>query len=427
MKRSPNPHHSRRRVLKAAGLSLALPLLESTQTKPAAADTTSDATDAPAKRLICIGSNLGLYRPEFYPTKTGRDYEPSRLLNELQDHRNDFTVFSGLDHRSGNGHKNWDNYLCGNRVGEISLDQLAAEQIGTSTRFESIQLCAGDIPSQRMVYTRAGVPLPMVNRPSVIFNRMFATGESRVRREHLLRTGQSALDVVQEDARRLNREISKADRHKLSEYFTSVRELEQRMGRQLNHLADDAVEVDYTLPPFDPIAPTLMLECEQIMFDMMALAVQTDATRIATLFIAGLGQVFTLDGQTLRAGYHALSHHGNDPDLIRDLVRVETEHMRCLSRFLTQLKEKTDHEGRPLLDSTVVMFGTGMGDASRHSNRDLPTLVAGGGLKHGQHIAGDPADDRSLLLGDVFISILRQLGIESSSFSNASRGIADWV
>ena len=111
-------------------------------------------------------------------------------------------------------------------------------------------------------------------------------------------------------------------------------------GRQLEHLAEGVQEVDYELPPYDPIAPTLMLECEQIMFDLIALALQTDSTRVATLFIAGLGQVFTLDGQTLRAGYHALSHHGNDPDLIRDLVRVETEHMKCLARFLTQLKTK---------------------------------------------------------------------------------------
>ena len=159
------------------------------------------------------------------------------------------------------------------------------------------------------------------------------------------------------------------------------------------------------------------------MFDLMALALQTDSTRIATLFIAGLGQVFTLDGQTMRAGYHALSHHGNDPDLIRDLIRVETEHMKCLSRFLTQLKQKTDVDGRPLLDTTIVMFGTGMGDASRHSNRDLPTIVAGGGFKHGQHIAGDLKDD-SLLLGDVFISIMNQLGIETDTFSNAKNGVS---
>jgi len=422
--RTPNP--GRRRVLKAAGMSLTLPLLESLTPVVSAKEQDASSTSAKAKRLICIGSNLGLYRPDFYPEGTGSDYQPSKLLSVLQNHRQDFTVFSGLDHRASNGHSNWDNYLCGQQVGSMTLDQMAAERIGQSTRFESLQLCAGDIPPQRMVYSREGVPLPMINRPSVVYNRMFATGENRVRREYLLRSGKSALDIVQENARRLNRQVSGSDRQKLSEYFTSLRELEQRMERQLNHLADDTTEVDYTLPPFDPIAPTLMLECEQILFDMMALALQTDATRVATLFIAGLGQVFTLDGQTLRAGYHALSHHGNDPDLIRDLVRVETEHMRCVDRFLNQLKEKTDHEGRPLLDSTIVMFGTGMGDSSRHSNRDLPTLVAGGGLKHGQHIAGDPKDD-SLLLGDVFLSILKQMGIEADEFSNATRGISEWA
>ncbi len=416
----------RRQLLKAAGVSLTLPMLETTS-QLLRADDAHRVPEPKAKRLICVGSNLGLYRPAFYPDQTGSDYKSSDLLSVLDSHRDNYTVFSGLDHRSANGHGNWDNYLCGQHVGSVSLDQLAAERIGKSTRFESLQLCAGDIPSQRMVFTRQGVPLPMINRPSVVYGKMFATADDRKRSEHLLRTGRSALDVVHEDAKRLNRQVSNQDKQKLSEYFTSLRELEQRMGRQLNHLADDTqIKIDYKIPPFDPVAPTLMLECEQIMFDLMALALQTDSARVATLFIAGLGQVFTLDGQTLQAGYHALSHHGNDPDLIRDLIRVETEHMRCLDRFLTQLKQKTDHEGQPLLDSTVVMFGTGMGDASRHSNRDLPTLVAGGGFKHGQHIAGDLKDD-SLLLGDVFISILKQMGIETDRFSNASHGVSNWA
>lgn len=333
-------------------------------------------------------------------------------------------MFSGFDHEAANGHKNWDNFLCGKTIGDISLDQIAAKKIGTSTRFDSIQLCAGDIPPQRMIFTDAGVPLPMVNRPSVLYQKLFATADSRARSEYLLRSGKSALDLVTEDAKRLQSKVSHADRQKLSEYFTSLRDLEGRMSRQLKHLASNDIQVDYELPTYDPIAPTLMLECEQIMFDLMALALQTDSTRVATLFIAGLGQVFTLDGKTMRAGYHALSHHGNDPDLIRDLIRVETEHMRCLNRFLNQLKEKTDAEGRPLLDSTIVMFGTGMGDASRHSNRDLPTLVAGGGFQHGKHINNA---DKTYLLGDVFISLLRQLGLETDSFSNATRGIEQWA
>jgi len=423
MPRQLQPHCGRRGLLKGAGLTLALPCLEST-TPLLAADTDSGEQQPAAKRLVCIGSNLGLYRPAFYPKQSGLGYEASPLLANLEPNRDEFTVFSGFDHRAGNGHKNWDNFLCGNKIGDVTLDQIAARKIGTDTRFESIQLCAGDIPSQRMIFTRQGVPLPMINRPSVIYQKLFASADSRARSEYLLRSGQSALDVALEDAKRLQQRVSHSDRDKLSEYFTSLRELEERMGRQLNHMADESVQVDYELPAYDPIAPTLMLECEQIMFDLMALALQTDSTRVASLFIAGLGQVFTLDGKTLRAGYHALSHHGNDPDLIRDLIRVETEHMLCLNRFLNQLKEKTDAAGRPLLDTTVVMFGTGMGDASRHSNRNLPTIVAGGGFQHGKHITNP---DNTLLLGDVFISILRQMGIETDAFSNATSGIDQWA
>lgn len=424
IKRHRNHSVGRRSVLRSAGLSLTLPLLESLQSEAQAEPRPASESDsAPAKRLICVGSNLGLYRNAFYPRTTGHDYEITPLLKPLESHRNDFTVFSGMDHRAGNGHSNWDNYLCGKDVGQISLDQMAAEKIGGGTRYESLQLCSGDIPKQRMVYSRGGVPLPMINRPSVVYGKMFANAEDQARTEYLLKSGRSALDKLHGDAKALQQRVSSTDKQKLGEYFSSLRELEQRMGRQLNHLATDAPRVDYELPAYDPIAPTMMLQCEQTMFDLMALALQTDSTRVATMFIAGLGQVFTLDGVTMRAGYHALSHHGNDPDLIRDLVRVESEHMKCLSRFLTQLKEKTDAEGRPLLDTTLVMFGTGMGDASRHSNRDLPTIVAGGGFKHGQHIAGDPKADNGPLLGDVFISMLQQLGLETDTFSNAKRGI----
>ncbi|MEP3482135.1 MAG: DUF1552 domain-containing protein [Fuerstiella sp.] len=416
----------RRAFLKTSGLTVALPLMQQAELDAADECAFEPESSNVAKRLICVGSNLGLYRPAFYPKTTGADYQLSPLLAELKEHREHFSVFSGFDHRAGNGHKNWDNYLCGKEVGSQSLDQMAANKLCATNRIPSMQLCAGDIPQQKMAFTEAGVPLPMVNRPSVIFNRLFSSDEDRARSQHLLKSGRSALDLVRQDARILEQSVGREDKEKLQEYFSSLRSLEQRMTKQLDHLANDSVEVDYKLPAFDPIAPTLMLECEQMMFDMMKLALQTDATRVSTLFIAGLGQVFTLDGQTLQAGYHALSHHGNDPDLIRDLIRVEQQHMKCLNRFLADLRSTTDEHGQPLLDSTVVMFGTGMGDASRHSNRDLPTLVAGGGLQHGQHFSADTSANDEQLLGNVYVSILRQLGIEADSFSNATGPVADW-
>ena len=276
-----------------------------------------------------------------------------------------------------------------------------------------------------MNYTRQGVALPMIERPSVLYKKLFASHDDQQRMDYLLTSGRSALDQVLGEARRLRRNVSRRDRAKLDEYFTAVRDVEQRVQKQRAGLDNPVPQVNYDLPDFDPIAPTLMLECEDIMYDLMALAIQTDSTRVITLNIGGLGQVFTLDGRTLRAGYHALSHHGNDPDKIRDLVRVELEHIKCVGRFLEQLQQTTDDDNRPLLDSTIFLLGTGMGDASRHSNQDLPTLVAGGGLRHGQHVAVDRknAGSNTPLLGDLYISLMQQLGLEVDSFSNASRNM----
>jgi hypothetical protein len=277
-----------------------------------------------------------------------------------------------------------------------------------------------------MNYSKEGVALPMIERPSVFYKKLFSSADDLQRMDYLLESGKSALDTVREEARQLQRMVSKQDQQKLEEYFSAVRDVEQRVHKQQRSLQSPVAQVEYELPEFDPIAPTLMLECENIMYDLMALALQTDSTRVITMNIGGLGQVFTLDGRTLRAGYHALSHHGNDPDKIRDLVRVEMEHIKSLGRFLEKLKRITDTEHAPLLDSTFVLLGTGMGDSSRHSNRDLPTLLCGGGFKHGQHLAFDPGDDATLL-GDLYISMLQQLGLETETFSNATHNLNEYL
>ncbi|MCA9179210.1 MAG: DUF1552 domain-containing protein [Planctomycetales bacterium] len=406
----PVPSVARRRFLQAAGVLLALPLLETNRC------TAGDSRQR-ARRLVCVGTYLGFHQPAFFPASSGVDYPLSELLAPLASCRNDFSVFSGLDHRADNGHANWSTFLSGQRLGDVSLDQLVAEQVGQATRFDSVQLSAGKV-SRPMSFARNGVALPEMERPSVFFKKLFAPPGDQRRMDQLLESGKSALDEVLEEARELQRSVSDTDRAKLSEYFDAVRDVERRVQKQRAGLAKPAPAVDYELPAFDPIAPTLMLECERIMYDLMALALQTDSTRVLTLNIGGHGQVFTLDGRTMRAGYHALSHHGNDPDKIRDLVRVELEHVRCLAGFLAKLKSMTDPDQRNLLDSTIVLLGTGMGDSSRHANRNLPTLVAGGGLKHGQHIAIQPERDGTLL-GDLYISLMQQLGMDVEEFSNA--------
>ncbi|MAS93734.1 MAG: hypothetical protein CMO55_11135 [Verrucomicrobiales bacterium] len=406
---------SRRRFLKAAGVTLALPALESF-------GATALAGKAKAQRLVCIGTYLGFHQPSFFPKQAGKDYELSPLLKPISDHRDQFTVFSGLDHRAPNGHNSWNNYLCGQLPDSYSLDQQVSDRIGQDSRFPSLQLTAGKA-SRSMSHTKQGVALPMIERPTVLYSKLFASPEDRARSEYILRSGHSSLDLVLEDAKRLQRNVSSLDKAKLDEYFDSLREVEKRMSRQIESVDDPIPETDYPKPEYDPIAPTLQLEAESIMYDLMVLALETESTNVLSLFIGGLGQVFTIDGQTLQAGYHALSHHGNDPDAIADLIRVETEHMKRFDRFLTQLRTKTDANGEPLLDSTIVMLGTGMGDASRHANSNLPTLVAGGGFNHGKHIAVDPEADDSPLLGDLYISLMQQMGIEAEEFSNAKRNL----
>ena len=406
----------RRRFLKATGVTLALPMLESIPALGAASG------GAKAKRLVCVGGYLGFHQEAIYPKETGRGYTMSQTLQPLAGHRDDFTIFSGLDHRAKHGHGEWANYLCGQKVGKVSLDQIVARALGQSTRFESIQLTAGQA-SRHMSYNHDGVALPMIQRPSVFYNKLFASAADRAHTEYLLKSGRSSLDLVRDEAKRLQGRVSARDREKLNEYFGSVREVEKRMTRQLNGIDLPLPSTDYKLPGYDPIAPNLMIEAEQLMYDLMVLALETDSTRVMTMFLAGLGQVFTIDGETLQAGYHALSHHGNDEEKIQDLVRVEVEHMKCLENFISQLKSKTDAEGRPLLDSTIVMMGTGMGNASAHTNNDLPTVVAGGGFRHGSHVAVDPKSDEAPLLGDLYITLMQQLGMEVDRFSNAKRNL----
>ena len=411
------PVTDRRRFLKGAGVSLALPALESL-----AAIDSPLRHGAKARRMVCVGTFLGFYQPAFFPETTGRDFQLSTLLQPLAAHRNEFTVFSGLDHRAPNGHAAWSNFLCGQSPNSYSLDQQVADVISHESRFPSLQLSAGKA-SRTMSHTRQGVALPMILRPSVLYRKLFTSPEDRARSEYLLRSGHSALDGVLEDAKRLQRSVSTADRVKLGEYFDSLRDVESRLAQQIKRVHEPVPTTDYRLPDYDPVSPTLQLEAETMMYDLMALALETDSTRVMSLFVGGLGQVFTINGETLKAGYHALSHHGNDPDAIADLIKVETEHMRCFERFLSQLKSKTDAHGRCLLDETIVLLGTGMGDSSRHANSNLPTLVAGGGFDHGQHIAVDPKAPGAPLLGDLYVTLMQQLGLETSRFSNAHQNL----
>lgn len=411
---------NRRYFLQTSSLGLALPLLESVGT--------AAPGSAAVKRFVAIGSYLGFHTPSFFPKAAGRDYKISPVLKPVEDLRSDFTLFSGLDHRALNGHKYWSNYLTGRGSRAVSVDQLIAAEIGDRTRFASLQVTCGAPPAQGLMsFTKEGIGLPCIGRPSVLFSQLFSSDSDKARMEYLLDSGRSVLDVVMSEAKALQKTVSQRDREKLDEYFTSVRGVEAKVQKQRKWLEKPTPKVDFKPPKFDPIAPDLSLECETLMYELIALALETDSTRVVSFVLPGSGQVFTIDGERLGAGYHGLSHHGNDPEKIADFNKIGREHVSRFGDFVRRIKGMKDPDGTSVLDSTAVLYGSGMGDANTHNNSRLPILVAGGGFKHGTYHAIDRDNPASTTpkLGDLFLTLMQSMGLEMDQFVNARRGMSD--
>lgn len=412
---------NRRRFLRAAGVSLALPWLDALAPSRARA-----ADAAPPRRMVCICTPLGLHPPYFFPDKAGKNYTLTPYLEVLKDHRDDFTVMSGLSHPEvGHSHDSIFSFLTAaphpeRRAGfrnSISLDQVAAEQIGGATRFPSLTLsCEGFSLS----WTRSGALVPSDCWPSSVFARLFLEGraeevQSQARR---LRDGQSILDTVRDQARQMQSGLGSGDRDKLDEYFTSVRELEQRMARSEEWSKKPKPKVE-AKPPQNNNNPTDLIGKARLMFDLIHLALQTDSTRLITLLLLGTSGVPPVPGVAL--GHHDLSHHGKDPRKIEQLKKIEMEKLKTLREFLTKLKQ-TREDGVSLLDRTMVFFSSNLGNASTHGVKNLPVLLSGGGFKHGQHLVFNP--DKSPPLSNLYVSMLQRLGIEAERFGSSTGTLA---
>lgn len=415
----------RRVFLRGASASLAIPLLESFAV-PAVLG--SQQTHQFPKRLVCVGVYLGFYQDDFFPKTTGRDYEISTVLQPIEKFRHEMTVFSGLDHRGRNGHEGWRAWMSGKATGSVSMDQLVADAVGDQTRFASLQVTCGSPPgAAKLSFTKEGVPLPMIGRPSVLYKTLFRSGSDKARMEYLLSTNRSMLDGLVAEARSLERSVTAKDREKLGEYFASIRDVEKKLQKQQLWLDRPTPKVDYPLPEFDPVAPDVALECESIMYDLMALALTTDSTRVLTFLIPGWSQVFTINDRKLSSGYHGLSHHGNDPQKIAEYNLVGMEHVKQLGGFLDKLKSTKDVNDKPLLDTTTVVYGSGMGDANTHDNTNLPTLVVGGGYRHGQHHRIDRKSASTRLLGDLYLTLMQQFGVASEEFAGARSNMNEYL
>ncbi|MDX2033308.1 MAG: DUF1552 domain-containing protein [Blastocatellia bacterium] len=416
---------ARRSFLRGAGVALGLPLLDAML--PAFAR--ADATPTP-RRFFAVCNNLGVLPGKFFPAanQTGRNYQLSPYLELLAAHRNDFTVFSGVWHPDVDGGHPADNCFLtaaphpgsGGFRNTISLDQFAAEHIGNQTRFPSLTLGVNVQQGQRSLsWTSGGVLIPSEEKASEVFKRLFLGGspdevQAQMRR---LALGQSVMDAVADQTRGLQRNLGPRDRERLDQYFTGVRDLEQRLGQAAEWERRPKPVVNEQ-PPTDPADARDYLEKVRLMFDMARLAFETDSTRLIALLLDGVNSpAIRVDNETFSDGYHAISHHGRSPEKLRQLELVDRAHMRLLDRLFTDLKARKEG-GETLLDRTMVLFGTNLGDANAHVTTNLPTLFAGGGFKHGQHLAFDR--ERNYPLSNLFVNVLQRLGIEVDRFSTGA-------
>jgi len=414
---SPSTMH-RRAFLRGTGVSLALPWLD------AFLPGSRGATAAPSRtRMVCICASLGLHAPFLFPSETGPDYALTPYLEILKDHRPDFTVFSGLSHpdqTGANGHTSEMSWLTAARFpglggfkNAVSLDQLAAETLGLQTRFPSLVLGTGT-PS--LSYTRGGVMIPAESRPSRVFAKLFLDGTPAEVRQQVqkLREGQSIMDTVQDEVQGFTRRVGAADRDKLDEYFSSVRELEQRLATSEAWAHKPKPKID-AQPPRDITDGSDLIGRMRLLFDLVPLALQTDSTRLLTILLQGANSVPPVEGVTM--DHHNLSHHGKDPAKIAQLRLIEEAELGVLRDLLAKLKTKQEG-GSALLDRTMVLFGSNLGNANSHDTRNLPILVAGGGFQHGRHVAFDAKKNARLC--NLFVTMLQRLGVETDAFGTST-------
>ena len=403
---------NRRNFLRGAGLALAMPFFESGASKVFGA-----VESHRNKRILAVGNHLGFYPGAFFPNEEGLDYKSSPTLRNIEKHRKNFTVFSHLDHDVSGGHGGVNAFLSGVRKQEsqgfpeknVSLDQIAAEHVGSAARFPSIT--AGIGSGTDMCWTRTGVRIPPVNSPSRLFKALFIQSpqDERISQRKRLTHRGSVLDALLGSAKSLQGNLNGADRDKMDQYLTSVREVEKRLQMSKEWLDRPKPE-----PGIKPITEEERMDIEEmpLFFDLLTLALQTDSTRVATFEIPLGFSTTDLDGVSY--GYHGLSHHSKGEDKLAELQVAEDYIFTQVNRLFDRLQEAK------IFDDTLVIVGSGMSDGSKHSNKDLPVLMAGGGLQHKGHVVCPKDHHKRVPLSNLWLSALQWFGVERDSFAKST-------
>ena len=418
-----NHRLNRRTLLQASGVSLSLPLLESMQPLQGA------AINALPQRMVFVCTTLGLHPPLLWPQTPGADYESTPYLELLKDHRQDFTLFSGLSHEDQTGRQPHDSEMTwltsarkpgmGGFRNTISVDQLAAARLGYVTRYPSLSL--GTAKAQSQSYTSGGVMIPAQTSPSRLFAQLFLQGKAAEvqTQKRKLDDGRSILDELGEQTKVVRRQVSGADNQLLTDFLDSVRAAEATITEVQGWLDKPKPQVAAE-PPADIPDLRDLIGRAQLLMDLVPLIVQTDSTRVVSVMIQDHFVVPQVEGVT--GNHHNLSHHGQDRSKIAQLEKIETEILKCFGSLLSQMKEKPE-QGGTLLDNTSILFGSNLGNANAHHARNLPVFLAGGGFQHGRYVAQKQGRDAPLC--NLFVTMLNQAGLPTESFGQ-SNGTLSW-
>lgn len=413
-------------ILRTIGATLALPKLPSLMAAAVGGNSAVQAVKGAgmgARRFVAIGNLLGFQTKQLFPTTAGREFEKTTLLEPLWENRGQMTVYRGLDHGVKGGHFAVHSFLSGvlnseaqNRPnGNVTIDQYLADEVGFQTRFPSLTVGSegGIHGGCQLAWTKSGVRVPPITNPAELFEKLFVgdSKERQVRRQQENHVQASILDSIREETNHLSRQVNKEDKDKLDEYLTSVRDVEKRLELRQRWTSQPKPQA-----PFDRPSNRNAVEDLPLLYELIALALQTDSTRIATLEIGG---DFMPQHLGIKKDYHGLSHHGNDPEAIASLVALEKYQIEHFGKFLTRLSKLNDGD-RTLLDSTTVLFGSGMGDANSHKNSDLPVILAGGGYKHGEFRRVPREGANKVPLCNLFVDIAQKMGLEIDAFGSST-------
>lgn len=416
---------SRRHFLRGTGAAaIGLPFLEAMGPSLGQRALGATLNQGSPKRFVAMCATLGFHGPFLFPEKEGQKFQPSPYLKKLSDHLDQMTVFSGLSHpeqQGNNGHASQMTWLTSaQRPGlagfrnSVSLDQLIAQQIGLETRYPYLTLSSDG--SDSLSWTAGGVQIPAESSPSKLFQSLFISGSKEEVAEEMqtLRRGRSILDTISGRATELQRQVGQLDRHKVDEYLTAVRDLEQRLQQSEGWVKKPKPVVD-AKEPQDITDKGDAIAKQRLLYDMMALALQTDSTRTITFQLRGMNAVPTVPG--VNSDWHGLSHHGKDPEKIEELKIIEEAEFVAFNEFLTKLRS-IDEGGNTLLDHTAVLFGSNLGNASSHDWHNLPIILAGGGYRHGGYVAHDSKDNTPL--SNLFVSLAQRMGVETDQFGSST-------